>query len=97
VIVVDTNILAYHCLPGSRNEETERLLQFDPLWTAPLLWRSEFRNLLGGYLRHGEITIEQTKEIITNAADTLKGGEYVVSDQAVMELVNPVSVLRLRL
>jgi predicted nucleic acid-binding protein len=87
VIVVDTNILAYHCLPGPRNRDTEQLLQFDPEWTAPVLWRSEFRNLLCGYLRRGEMDIEKAREVITDATDSLKGGEHTVSDHAVLALV----------
>ncbi len=87
MIVVDTNILAYHCLPGPRNTETELLLQSDPEWAAPVLWRSEFRNLLSGYVRRGEITLEKSLEVIADAVDTLKGGEHTVSDQTVLALV----------
>ena len=87
MIVVDTNVLAYHCLPGSRNADTELLLQFDPEWAAPVLWRSEFRNLLCGYLRRGEMDFDQAREVIADAAESLKGGEHTVSDQAVMKLV----------
>lgn len=87
MIVVDTNILACHCLPEPRNMDTERLLRLDPLWAAPALWRLEFRNLLAGYLRRGELTPTKAEEIILDAADTLKGGEHTVADQAVMKLV----------
>jgi predicted nucleic acid-binding protein len=87
VIVVDTNLLANHCLPGSRNTDTERLLQFDPEWAAPVLWRSEFRNLLCGYLRRGEMDLDKAREVFADAAETLKGGEHTVSDHAVMKLV----------
>jgi predicted nucleic acid-binding protein len=87
VIVVDTNILAAHCLPGPLNEATESLLLVDPEWTAPLLWRSEFRNVLSGYLRRGAINLEQASEIMIAAGESLKGGEHAVADRAVLDLV----------
>lgn len=88
MIVVDTNILAYHCLPGPASRRTELLLRLDPEWTAPPLWRAEFRNLLCGYMRRGELTEAKALEIIADAADTLKGGEHTTSDHAVLALVS---------
>ena len=88
MIVVDTNILAYHCLPGSKNTETEKLLALNPEWAAPLLWRSEFRNVLCGYMRRGNLSAEEAREVVTMAAESLKGGEHVVTDHAVLTLVD---------
>lgn len=51
MIVVDTNVLAYLYLPGEYTAAAEALLAHDPDWAAPVLWRSEFRNILAGYLR----------------------------------------------
>ena len=59
MIVVDTNILAYLYLPGEHTAIAEALLEHDPEWAAPVLWRSEFRNILAGYLRRGSLTFEQ--------------------------------------
>ncbi len=43
MIAVDTNVLAYLYLPGEYTAQAEALLERDPDWTAPVLWRSEFR------------------------------------------------------
>lgn len=87
MIVVDTNILAGHCLPGPGNKASELLLQLDPEWAAPVLWRSEFRNVLCGYLRRGVMDLDKAGEVIADALEALKGGEHTVSDRAVLELV----------
>lgn len=88
MIVVDTNILAGHCLPGPQNESTEALLRLDPEWAAPILWRSEFRNVLCGYLRRGTMNLRQAGELMAAAGESLKGGEHAVADQAVLALVS---------
>ena len=45
MIVVDSNVLAYLYLPGEHTAEAEALLVREPDWAAPVLWRSEFRNI----------------------------------------------------
>ena len=52
-IVVDTSVLAYYWLPGAHTETTIGLRRATDLWYAPKLWRSEFRNVLAGFLRRG--------------------------------------------
>ena len=85
--VVDTNILAYLYLPGERTADAEALLERDPEWTAPVLWRSEFRNILAGYLRRKAITFQQACGLQREAESLLAGAEFEVSSDAVLELV----------
>jgi predicted nucleic acid-binding protein len=61
MIVADSNILAYLYLPYELTQYAEELLIADPEWVAPVLWRSEFRNILAGYVRRKTITFEQAK------------------------------------
>ena len=58
MIVVDTNIIAYLYLPTEYTEGAESLLIREPIWSAPSLWRSEFRNVLALYLRKDIISFE---------------------------------------
>ncbi len=67
MIVVDSNVLAYLYLPGSFTEAAEKLLEQDPEWHAPILWRSEYRNILAGYMRRGTLPFEQACAIQTKA------------------------------
>ena len=87
MIVVDTNILAYLYLPGDFTEQAERLLAQDPDWVAPSLWRSEFRNILAGYMRRGTLTFDQAYATQREAEALLSANEYDIDSLAVLELV----------
>lgn len=87
MIVVDSNILAYLYLPGERTADAEALLEQDPDWAAPMLWRSEFRNILAGYLRRKTLTFEQACSLQSEAEDLLSGSEFAVDSRVVLELV----------
>ncbi|MCL2523318.1 MAG: type II toxin-antitoxin system VapC family toxin [Betaproteobacteria bacterium] len=87
MIVVDSNVLAYLYLPGEYTAAAEALLEDDPDWAAPILWRSEFRNILAGYLRRGQLTFEQAHALQSEAEDLLGGAEYEVDSRSVLELV----------
>ena len=87
MIVVDSNILAYLYLPGELTEAAEALLQSDPDWATPVLWRSEFRNILAGYLRRGSLSFDQALAIQEEAESLLAGAEYEVDSRSVMMLV----------
>jgi len=87
MIVVDTNILAYLYLPGEFTVAAEALLESDPDWAAPVLWRSEFRNILAGYVRRGSLGFDQALAIQEEAESLLAGAEYEVDSRSVMLLV----------
>jgi len=87
MIVVDTNVLAYLYLPGEFTTAAEALLEHDANWTAPILWRSEFRNILAGYMRRKTLTLDQAYMLQSEAEGLLSGSEYEVDSHKVFELV----------
>jgi predicted nucleic acid-binding protein len=87
VIVVDTNVVAYLYLPGEHTERAEALLEKDADWAAPLLWRSEFRNILAGYIRRKTLTFETARDLQMEAESLLAGAEHEVDSRLVLELV----------
>ena len=87
MIVVDSNVLAYLYLPGEYTAAAEALLEQDSDWAAPILWRSEFRNILAGYLRRKAITFEQANSLQREAESLLEGAEFELESLAVLELV----------
>lgn len=87
MIVVDSNVLAYLYLPGEYTPAAEALLERDPNWASPILWRSEFRNILAGYLRRKDISFEQAVSMQNEAESLLAGCEFEVESRTVLELV----------
>ena len=87
MIVVDSNVVAYLYLPGEYTAAAEALLEHDPEWAVPVLWRSEFRNILAGYLRRKRLTFEQVCRLQHEAEDLLTGWEFEVDSEMVLKLV----------
>lgn len=87
MIVVDSNIVAYLYLPGEFTAAAEALLEREPEWAAPPLWRSEFRNILAGYVRRKMLSFEQACSLQAEAESLLEGFEFEVHSHEVLELV----------
>jgi predicted nucleic acid-binding protein len=87
VIVVDANVLAHLQLPGVHTPAAEVLLKSDPDWAAPILWRSEFRNILAGYLRRGVLTLDQACRIQDETEDLMRETEYEVDSASALRLL----------
>lgn len=86
MIVVDSNIIAYLHLAGPRLEEARQLLREDAHWAAPLLWRSEFRNVLALYVRQRLLSLEAAQEVMDEAIRLMIGREYEVVSSQVLSL-----------
>jgi len=87
MIVVDTNIISYLYISGDRSQQSENLLSSDSNWVAPILWRSEFRNVLAQYLRKNLLNIDEILLIIQQAEKLLTDHEYEISSAHIMQLV----------
>ena len=86
MIVVDTNIIGYLYLHSERSAQAEQALRKDPQWAAPLLWRSELRNVLALYLRQKLLSLEDACRIMEEAMNLMQGREYQVASRQVLEL-----------
>jgi len=86
LIVVDTNVVASLLLPGPFSEPAEALLLDRPDWAAPPLWRSEWRNVLYGYLRRGDLNLEQAIALQHQAEEQVIRYSIDVQSEAVLQL-----------
>ena len=87
MIVVDSNVIAYCWVNGPLTELAQRVRVKDPDWHVPILWRSEMRSMLTGYLRDSSLTAQQVARIMDAAENTLKGSEHLVPSASVFEIV----------
>ncbi len=56
MIVADTNLITYLLMEGPMLPLAEGVFRRDPEWLAPALWRSEFLNVLTGFMRRGQLS-----------------------------------------
>ncbi len=63
-------------------------MEQDAEWAAPLLWRSEFRNVLALYLRKQLISRTDALEAFHQAEQLVQGREYTVETEPVLDLVS---------
>jgi len=87
MIVVDINVIACFWLPGVYTTFAERALNKDNEWAAPILWRSEFRNILAGYMRRRALNIDMAVQLMEHAEAQMNGGEYIVESGRVINFV----------
>jgi predicted nucleic acid-binding protein len=88
VIVVDTNLITYLFVEAGRTAEAEAVLKRDPMWVAPVLWRSAFRNTLATLVRRNALTLDAALSIVAEAEGWLHGREYTVNSSVVLRLAD---------
>lgn len=86
MIVVDSNVIAYLYLPGEFTAKAERLLEGEPDWAAPLLWRSELRSILALYIRKRLLGFDEAYRIQREAESLLADNEFDVDSFEVLSL-----------
>ena len=86
MIVVDTNVIGYLYLSSERSSQAEQALRRDPQWAAPLLWRSELRNVLALYMRRDLLSLRDARLIMDEATSLMRDREYQVPSDQVLEL-----------
>lgn len=87
MIVVDTNVIGYLYLKGPSSLQAEQVLLRDPQWAAPMLWRSEFQNVLAFYLRKRFLSLDESRQIMSEALYLMADREYEVDSAHVLRLV----------
>jgi len=87
MIVVDTNVIAGMWVPNNMDEWVYKVLKKDDEWVAPLLWRSEFRNVLSIYLRKGILEFPVVLQAAEEAELLMDANEFEVNSTQVMSLV----------
>ena len=86
MIVVDTNLIAYLLITSEQTQRADAVKLRDPEWIAPLLWRSEFRNLLLLYIRQEIFDLDHAIGLLKQAEEIMHEREHTISSVKVMKL-----------
>jgi len=86
MIVVDTNIIVKLFFKDNITTLCENIYAMDPHWSMPLLWRSEFSNVLVNYMRMGHINLEEAQRTFHDADADYVEKEYKVPEHDVLKL-----------
>ncbi len=86
MIVVDSNVIAYCWVNGPLTALAQSVRVKDPDWHVPILWRSEMRSILTGYLRDGSLSGSQVSRVMDAAESALAGSEHLVPSASVFEI-----------
>lgn len=73
-------------IKGDFTEQANATFHKDPDWIAPLLWRSEFRNVLALYIRKGFLNLTEAVGLIEEAELLMNGMEYLVPSVNILKL-----------
>jgi predicted nucleic acid-binding protein len=87
MIVVDSNVIAYCWLNTDLTDVAQLVRREASEWHVPLLWRSELRSVLAGYIRKGHIKRTDAIRVMHRIEHELDGCEHVIGSGPVLELV----------
>lgn len=88
MIVVDTYILAHFWLPSDQSQLSDEVFDKDPEWVAPVLWKSEFRNVVSLYLRKELIDIAKAIMVMEKVETQMRDHQFDVNSTLVLDLVS---------
>ena len=88
MIVADTNLSAYLVMDSPYSEPAQRARIADPHWIAPLLWRSEIRNVLATHIRANLLTLRNALERLNALELMFEQRLYEVPSSTVLELAS---------
>ena len=87
MIVVDVSLIAYLLLGGPDTVLVQRVAKRDPVWAAPLLWRTEFRSVLASFIRHRGLSTEDAWRTHEFAERLMADHEFTVAGDSVLRLI----------
>ena len=88
MIVADTSLIASLLLLTPATGAAEAVLERDPQWTAPGLWRYEFKNVLTTQVRVLGLPLEQAVALFEKAGEVILEPEIEVELGGVLRLAH---------
>ena len=86
MIVADTNLIAYFLIKSDFTPDAHAVYQKDYEWIAPLLWRSELRNVLIQSLRHALLSLDEILHVMQRAEGLMRDSSYQMDSSRILQL-----------
>lgn len=74
-------------MSSDQSQFCDEVFQKDPEWVAPILWKSEFRNVVSLYLRKGLIDLPKALQISEKAEIQMEDRQFHVHSAQVYDFV----------
>jgi predicted nucleic acid-binding protein len=88
MIVADTSLIASLLLSTPATRAAESVLENDPHWTAPALWRYEFKNVLATQMRALGLPLDQAAALFEMAEEVIADPGIEVESGAILRLAH---------
>jgi predicted nucleic acid-binding protein len=88
MIVVYSSVIASLWVPNDMDELAYKVLKRDPEWIAPMLWRSEFRNVLALYLRKALLELPDVLQAMQEAEELMEPNTFNVNSVQLLQFVH---------
>lgn len=86
MIVADTNLISYLHFKSQYSDEASKVHELDPIWVCPILWRSEFLNVVSLHIRKQLISFADGLNAIDLSRKIIGEREFTVSPVDTLEL-----------
>ena len=87
MIVVDNDVISYFWLEADRTTTARAVRERDSDWVAPMLWRSEFRNVLYQLMQYRGLPLSEASQIADLVEDDMAESTYEVDTNTVLRLI----------
>ena len=88
MIVADTSLIASLLLSTVATKVAEAVLEKDPEWVAPSLWRSEFRNVLATQIKVLGLPVDDAVALFEKAEEVVKEPAMEAETQVILRLAH---------
>ena len=88
MIVADTSLIASLFLSTPATSVAEAVLVKDAKWTAPALWRYEFRNVLATQVRVLGLPLDQAVALFEKAAEVIVEPEIELEPAGILRIAS---------
>lgn len=88
MIVADTSLIASLLLTTPATAAAEAVFEKDPDWTAPALWRYEFKNVLTTQMRVLGLPLDDAVALFEKAEEVMSEPEIDVEPSVVLHLAH---------